>query len=65
MMDAGAQVGGCAVHALHRLKPDKGQDPSKIGIAVEGDTVSVTGLNASPPGFRITERNNGKIRIRE
>ena len=50
-------------HAVHALKPDKGQDPSKIGIDIDGDTVSVTGLNAKAPSFRITGRNNGKIQI--
>lgn len=51
--------------AVHALKPDKGQDTSKIGIAVDGDTVSITGLNAETRSFRITDRNNGKILFKE
>ena len=51
--------------AVHALKQDKRQEPGKIGIAIDGDTVSVTGLNAQTPHFRITGRNNGKIPFRE
>jgi len=52
-------------HAVHSLPPDKGQGTSKIGITIEGNAVSVTGLNAKAPVFRITDRNNGKIQFKE
>lgn len=52
-------------HAIHTLKPDKEQRTSEIGIAVEGDIVSVTGLNAEPPSFRLNQRKSGKIQMSE
>lgn len=36
-----------------------------IRIAIDGDTVSITGLNAETRSFRITDRNNGKILFKE
>lgn len=51
--------------AIHKLKLDKGQESSKIGISIDGNTVTITGLNAKQPVFRITAGNNGKIRSKE
>ncbi|MBO4648626.1 MAG: hypothetical protein J5806_10775 [Lentisphaeria bacterium] len=53
--------------AIYQLKPDKdkGEGPFKIGVVIEGDKVSVTGLNAKAPSFRIPGRNNRKIKIGE